>query len=291
LNALNKYYESTINYPVVFTNLPDGLFIANTPPKSLELMVEAHGFTLLRQKMNLDFTPIELDVERMLINAEKLENRAYRIQTATFIARISDQLSSEIKVIEIRPLSLILELDGLGSKEVKVVPDLELDFTPQYNLTSEVKTEPSFVKVTAPVAILDTLKAIRTQKHKLSKIEKDITVSLPLQVTGNLQCEPLQVLVTIPVEEFTEKVVPVGVKITGQPEGISIKLFPSEVQVSFKVGLKNYSSITPDNFEITIPYSELTVSSLNAAVRLTRQPDFIYDIKCSPPTVEFLIEK
>jgi hypothetical protein len=291
LNALNKYYETTINYPVHYSNLPEGLYLASTPPQALELIVEAHGFTLLRRKLNLDFIPIELDVQRMLLSAEKLDSRSYRVSTVTLLGKISDQLSSEIKLLEVRPLSLILELDGLTTREVKVVPDVEIDFAPQYNLSAAIKVEPAFVMVTGPVSVIDTLKTIRTQRQKLSRIDKTSTLSVPLATSGSLKSVPEKVSVTIPTEEFTEKVLVVGVKITGKPENTSIKLFPSEVKLSFLVGLKNYSSITPENFEATIPYSDLNSSSVNATVKVTRYPDFVYDVKCSPPAVEFLIEE
>jgi hypothetical protein len=60
LNALSKDYETTLIYPVKYVNLPDKRFLANDPPSNLELTIQAHGFTLLKNKVNMKLEPIVL---------------------------------------------------------------------------------------------------------------------------------------------------------------------------------------------------------------------------------------
>lgn len=114
---------------------------------------------------------------------------------------------------------------------------------------------------------------------------------LSLENNDKLKISPAQVKVVVPVEEFTEKVITVPVAISGKPENTVIKLFPSEVQVSFRVGLSKYSGITADNFLVNIPYSEMKPGALNVPVQVDKRPRFVFDVACSPQTIEFLIEK
>ena len=62
LNALSKDYSTTISYPVKFVNPPSNQFVSNKLPQKFELQVEAHGFTLLRHKLSLSFSPIVINL-------------------------------------------------------------------------------------------------------------------------------------------------------------------------------------------------------------------------------------
>ena len=110
LNALSKEYSTTITYPVKYVNPPGNQFLSNTPPAKFDLKVEAHGFTLLRHKLNLSFSPIVLNLTNTTQNLEG-ETGAYTIRSETLRSRISDQVSSEIRIIEVLPDFFTLVLD------------------------------------------------------------------------------------------------------------------------------------------------------------------------------------
>jgi YbbR domain-containing protein len=291
LNALSKDYETTISYPVRYVNLPENRFLANDPPPTLELIVEAHGFTLLRNKLNLSFTPIVLDVKRIASYAEVLNNMTYKISTSSLINRISAQISNEISIMEIRPEVLLFVLDSLQSKQVKVKAGINLEFEPQYNLSSEIRISPEYVTVKGPGAVLDTVEIIYTGAKRIDKIKKSVEVTLPLIIPEKITVSPEKVKIFIPVEEFTEKKILVPVLITDKPNDAKIKLFPSEIQVSFMIGLSKYSEITANDFGFSIPYAEINEGKMNVPVQLDKKPGFIKEVKYSPQTIEFFIEK
>jgi hypothetical protein len=79
--------------------------------------------------------------------------------------------------------------------------------------------------------------------------------------------------------------------VTGKPANAKIKLFPSEVQVAFLVGLSRYAGITPNDFYVTVPFAELKDGVTSVPVQLGKKPDLVNDLKITPQSVEFLIEK
>ncbi|MBN2773600.1 MAG: hypothetical protein JXR31_05085 [Prolixibacteraceae bacterium] len=291
LNALNKDYETTLIYPVRYINLPEKRFLANDPPAEFELQVNAHGFALLRSKLNLSFAPIVLDVKRIIQDAEEINSMSYRISGSRLNSRISSQVSNEIDILGIRPESFLIVLDSLHAKQVSVIPQIDISFEPQYNITSAIKVLPEKVTFTAPGAVLDTLFTVFTEIKKYTKVKKPIEETLKLIVPDKIKVLPDNVKIIIPVEEFTEKKISIPVTVSDKPENVSIKLFPSRIQVSFTVGLSKYAEISENDFSFVIPFAEISKGKQNIQVQVEKQPQFIRELKYTPSTVEFLIEE
>jgi len=291
LNALSKEYNTSITYPVKYVNVPGNRFLANKPPASFELIVDAHGFTLLRNELNLSFTPIVLDLRRILANAETPDGKTYRVNSMSLINRISSQVSNEISIHEIRPGSFLVILDSLESKKVKVKSNISLEFDPQYNLASPVELIPESVIVTGPGSVVDTLSAVYTETFELEKVKKSISSGLDLAPPENTAVSPQKITLTIPVEEYTEKQLIGPITIKDKPGDAIIRLFPSEIQVSFMVGISRYAGITSNDFEFVADYGGIATGQTSLEVVIGKKPEFITELKYSPQTVEFLIEK
>jgi hypothetical protein len=291
LNALSKDYETTLDFPVNYANPPENLYLANDPPASFEITINAHGFALLRNKFQMKQQPIVLDIKRLIAVSEATGKQTYRVRTVNLYNRILAQLNEEVKIQEIRPESFLLVLDNLKSKLVKVVPDIQVDFAPQYNISSKIRVTPEFVTIYGPGAFIDSVETIYTKPLKSFKIKKPVDETVGLIASPKITPSPDNVKISIPVEEFTEKKVSVPITLTGKPSNISVKLFPSEIEVSFLIGLSKYSEITSNDFSFSIPFYELRDGVASVPVTLDKKPDFINELKFSPQSVEFLIEK
>ena len=139
-----------VDYPVKYVNMPKNQFLANDLPENFTLKVDAHGFTLLRHKLNLSFTPIVLNIDNIIKSQQQTSNSQYTINTSALNNRIAQQISNELKVLEIQPASFTIILDSLRSKVVPVVADIGLQFKPQYNLSSPLVLKPAEVTVSGP---------------------------------------------------------------------------------------------------------------------------------------------
>jgi len=291
LNALSKEYETTLTYPVHYTNVPERRFLANNPSEKIDLKVRAHGFVLLRNTLNLSFAPIILDITTLINNAEVTGPMSYTIRTSYLLNRISSPISNEITILEAHPGSIVLVLDSLETRQVKVKADINLEFEGQYHISSPVQIIPEYVLATGPGTLLDSLESVHTVHKTFREIKKTVEVILELVAPETVTLTPRKAKVIIPVEEFTEKKMKVPVRIIDKPDETDIKLFPSEVQVSFLVALSRYTEINTTDFLFAIPFSGIHSGNSYVQVRLEKQPAFIRDLKYSPQTIEFLIEK
>jgi YbbR domain-containing protein len=241
--------------------------------------------------LNLSFAPVILDITRLIPHAEETEPLSYTIRTSDLLNRISSQISNEITILEVHPGSIVLILDSLETKQVPVEADIQIDFAEQYNLSAPLQIIPEQVLATGPGSLLDTLESVSTVHKTFRAIKKTTEEELELVAPEKVTLKPRKAKVIIPAEEFTEKILKIPVKILDKPNDTDIKLFPSELEVSFRVALSQYTAINATDFLLAIPFSAIRSGHPNVQVTLEKKPDFVRDIKYFPQTIEYLIEK
>ena len=288
LNALSKNYSATISYPVKYINPPANHFLANTTPVKLDLKIDGQGFTLLRYKL-LSFSPVIIDIENVTENLES-ESGTYNVISKNLIGEISGQLSTEIKIIEIKPDVLEIVLDSLITKTVPVELDIDVDFVPQFNFKTQIKTIPNKVEITGPTIALEKILAVKTKVNILNKLDTDVSQEIDLIHPEKTTISPEKVTLIIEVEKYTEKEIKIPVEIINKPDKVRIKLFPSELKVLFTVGLSRFETIKPSDFGASVDYNSIVNDVNNLNITLYKKPEFIQGIRVIPEKVEFLIE-
>ncbi|MBT3385948.1 MAG: hypothetical protein HN778_11020 [Prolixibacteraceae bacterium] len=289
LNALSKDYSTTISYPVKYVNPPGNQFLSNSPPAKFDLKVEAHGFTLLRHKLNLSFSPIVLNLSSTTQNLSG-ENGSFSIRTESLRRRISDQVSSEIRIIEVMPDFVILVLDSLITKTVPVEVNIKTGFKPQFFLKEPISISPEKAQITGPANILDTIFSLKTEVKNYNKLDSDIEKTVEIVHPDKTSVLPEKVTLKIPVEKFTEKKLNVFIEVINKPDGTKIKLFPSEITVTFLVGLSEFENITANDFKLFVDYNSITNDGKNLKIDVDSEPENIQMVRILPETVEYLIE-
>ncbi len=291
LNALNKNYTINLSYPVTYTNLPNDKMLTNTPPKHFELKVKAGGFSILRHKLSMSFTPLVLDVKTLsLFGNTKHSSSNICIPTEKLEEYISSQISAELSILAIKPDSIFLNFDKLTKKRVRIKPNISLAFVKQHFISNEITFSPDSIDVYGPLSIIDTIQAIYTQKQRYEKLSQPIRRNVSLQEIKNLQYTPKRVIMDVPVEEFTEKIIYVPIHVINQPEHKNIKLFPDKAKISFLVSLSNFSSVSEQDFQLVVDYSSLSQTSDLLDVNLLRSPSHIYSTNVNPLKVEYLLQ-
>ncbi len=289
LNAFAKDYSTTLAYPVKYINPPKNQFLSNNPPSKLDLKVNAHGFTLLRHKLSLSFSPIVLNLSNITRDVE-LTNGEYRVNSSSLSRRISDQVSSEITITGIEPEILHIKLDSLKSKIIPVVEKVELDFKPQFNLKGSVVIDPMQVQIKGPAAILDTTDFLFTEEISFNKVEADIEKKLRIVHPEKTTVDPKEVTLKISVEKFTEKEIVVPVHVKNKPDSVKIKLFPSEIKLTVMVGLSEFENIGSNSFDVYTDFTTIDSESDNIDVIVAPINSRLQVVRFTPERVEYLIE-
>lgn len=121
VKAMEKQYETTISMPVQYTNLPGNEVPVNTPPSRLNVKLRANGFTLLQHKFRLTISPINLNVRMFTNNVSGKNNTPdFFVLTYKYISQISNQINSEITILDISPDTLFFHFNKPTGEKIKV---------------------------------------------------------------------------------------------------------------------------------------------------------------------------
>lgn len=292
LSALNHNYSTNIRYPIRYIHYLSDKEMTHNIPNEIVLNVTAHGYTLLRSKITAHKNPIFFRVISLNFTEISRDSGKYLLLTQTLNENVQRQLGDQVTLNYISPDSLFYYFSPVVKKKVPVSPNLDIDFEKQYMHGGDMIIQPDSVIVTGPSIVLDTLSYVKTNFHKMVKVDKPFTVTLDLLESPNLRYFPKQVTIAVPVEKYTETTIMVSIKAKNVPDSFYLKTFPSAVKLNVLVSLKNYNKLSPDLFEAEVDYHS-TFSNINnkLKVRIKRQPSFVKIISFSPINVEYIVER
>ncbi len=293
LNTLSKTYSTDINYPVEFVNMPSDKVLVNQLPDKLVLRINAYGFDILRYKLRAVFRVNSFDVEtytNQKINKKSVSE--YVLHTADIQGKIANNLASDIKLLQVYPAKIIFRFSPMASKKVPVNLNAKLSYRKQFRQDGENLVQPDSVLVKGPQSMLDSVKVAETEELVLNDLHQNVNSDIAIKSRKGVMFFPEKVAYNVPVERFTEASVKVTLKIEDLPDSMFLRLFPSEVKVSYFVGMKQYSSVKPEQFQAVVDYKDAIKNKPGKLkVILKSYPKSVYNVRISPETVSYLIEK
>lgn len=288
MQALNETNELELEYDLVLDNVPEGTVITSELPSPIEVVVRDKGTSLIRyyahfgsRSLTIDFSQYDNggSYGRVILPHSELEKL------------LQPLLDASTRVVTIRPDTLEYYFTRGVSKLVPVefVGHVEAD---AFSYLAGLKVEPDSVTVWAEEHFLDSLSAVYTVSTSLTNLSQTTVRQVPLASSKGMKCVPAEVTVTAEVDVYTEKRVEVPIVGTNFPAGLTLRTFPSTATISFRVGAKDYKTITEDNFVLTATYEELmALRDSILPLQLRSVPDGVSQVRIQPETVQFLIEQ
>ena len=292
LNALKKQYTVEMVFPVKYTNMPVNKVLANEPPKEFTFTVSSGGFTILRYRLSMAFSPIIFNVNDFTDRGmESPGETKYKIPNQRYFNRLSSQLSNELNVIMISPDTLYFQFNETISKKVKIEPQVNIEYKKQFFAERDIYCEPDSVLVFGPESIIDTLKSVPTILKKYKNLSRSIQESVSLEIPKQLSVIPDKVQLMIPVAEYTEKTLTVPIVIKNLPPDVKVNLFPDNLSLSFMVQLSNFSKIEARYFSVSVDYNDIKDKKNLLPISIESKPDGIRMLRYAPEVIEYLIEE
>ena len=281
--TLNRDYEDDIKFKLSIKEVPEDISFSSAD-EELIVHIKDKGTNLMNYKFE-SFLPVSLPYSDFANKNGRLTLPASSLQKI-----IKNKLNSATVIMGMHPDTIVLYTQESAVKrpvalKVNVVP------ARQYAL-GDVKVYPDSVWVFASSAVTDTLKTVVAESLLRSDVRDTVRVTLPLKPLHNVNYNPAEVEVVIPVYPYTQKVLELPVVGIDFPEMYKLQTIPSKVSLQVNVSLENYASIQPEEFELGISYFDVYGAETNKAeVRVLRAPKGVKDVKIVPSLVEYIIEQ
>ena len=286
LQTLNNDYETNFSIPVKLKNIPDDVVITSEPASEIRVRVKDKGTVLLNYMLGKSFYPVQLN-----FGDYSSKNNIVKVAALEYEKSVVSQLNASTRLLSMTPDTLEYIYSTGISKRLPIKLCGQVSVGRQYYLSDTI-FRPDSVLIYAPVGMLDTVTAAYTQPIILENISDTLVQQIPLLQPKGMKIVPPTVELMLPVDIYTEKTVEVPVVGINFPFGKALKAFPSKVQVTFQVGLSRFRQIEAEDFCIEVSYDELLqLGADKYTVKLSKIPDGIRQIHCTPEQVDFLIEQ
>lgn len=286
LQTFKESATTTIDYRVELTGVPRNVVITSPLPDKVSVSVSGRGFDIIdylaknkRRKLTIDYTTLNRENGLILIDQQQWR----RI--------VSGTLGSSIHFNAITPPNLeIYYTDHNHHKFVPVVHRGTISVDDQHVLCGTEFT-PAHVDIYAPTPQYDEILDIPTEPLHLAHLKDTTRVRVALRPPKGVKCIPDSVDALICVDLFATKTLSLPIYCENIPQNEILRPFPLEAQVTFRVSSSLYNRITADDFSLVIDYNTLHAGDTKAALQMRTVPVGVSDLKITPQTVDYLIEK
>jgi YbbR domain-containing protein len=291
ITTLSMQFSASLKFPVKYVNLPKDKVISNNLPDSLEIDLKGSGYDIIRTRLKQHIDPVIVDASSYKPHKG---SDYYYITTNTKHENISRQIGNDFKIISIIPDTIFLNFSKKTSKVVPVTALVNLTFQKEFQLSDSIVIFPKEIRISGSPALVDKVTSLKTQDITLTRLDKSVTIRKALQVSTELKQLEFSVdsvSIHIPVVKFTEGIAEIPLEITNVPQGLSLKIFPDKIKVTYLVAFDSFEKIKPEMFRATVDYSKLEPGSSKIHVDVVKFPKYVRSLSWSPENVEYIIRK
>ncbi len=286
LLSLSNKYEYEVKTVVSYQNQPTNKAFNTLQSDTVLLDVQGSGWQLL-------FTKLRIVPNHVKVDLTPLKERNF-IVFSEQLKQVNLDYSTNQKIIAVHPDTLYFDFTTRKFKKVPIKLISELVFVKQFGQSKKIILKPSMVTISGPKEQLDQIKFWYTDTFKRKKINNELNEKINLLASkdANISIFPNATEVNIPVEEFTEKIISIPIKVINNQEFYDIKLIPDRVNVTLMVPLSDYADLQEDDFEAVV---DLNVWKRDGAsqlpVKLIKKRPFARLRKLDPLQVNFIVRK
>lgn len=283
---LSKEYTNTLAFSIEKVNVPrEDIILSDSVV--LNITLKTHGFKWLgyyfsKPKIIIDF---KKDVQKKDSIFIWKKSRAYLENT---------QFGNQVQLLNIAPETLTFRYGVNMVKKVPVKLDSDIKFSPGFDVSKHYILEPDSIVVIGPMAVVTNINHIQTQHVVLKDVKKNLLETVKLKFPKNnsdLKFSNNEIVLKAQVEKFTEGTLKVPVTIINIPDGISLKYFPKEVNISYYVSLSNFNSVLAKDFQVVCDYAKVVNNQSLLVPELENAPKNVKNVKINQQRIEFIIIK
>ncbi|MCR5659421.1 MAG: YbbR-like domain-containing protein [Bacteroidales bacterium] len=285
LVKLSEDYVTQTTFRLQFTEVPAEKWISSDEQR-LKMSLNIDGFHTLRYKMIREpyrFVTIPLDE----VSYHQENGNIYSFSSQYVAEKVAERIGISTTDIAINDANVYFTMDELKSKVVPIVFRSDIKLQRQYGFYGIPTIDPASVTIYGPEEIIDTVRAVRTEMVSKVNVSEGFSESVGLDMLdGRIRSNTKEVRVTVQVEKYTEKDVEVPIKVT---DSLKLRFFPETMSVKCLVAMRDYATITPEDFSVAVDRQQLRAMQPLLDVRLTTWPNTVQILSTRPDKVEYLI--
>lgn len=282
-HAMQSVRTTEVPVLIQYTGKPGQIGLGTRLPDTILIEVRDAGAQLNMYHRD----PLRLTIDlRTYIHGEK---GTIYIPSDALRRSIGDILQGTSLLIDTKPAEIRCPYFTEQEKTVAIAFDSEVLPAKEYQLVGAPKLLTKKVKLYGQDKALSGIDTIYTQYMPLTGLTDTTLIRMPLVIPQGMRAEVDSVDVRIITERFTEKKFSLPVRVQNVPQGYRIRLFPNEVEVNVRMGIRHFAEVQESDIKVTCTYSPERTDKLD--VELSYTNPHITAAWAYPGVVEYLLEQ
>lgn len=286
MSVLNDTMEREVTIPVHLVNVPKNIIILGDSSLSVRATVRDKGYAIFTYFHGDRIKPVNVPFDLYARTSEKLT-----LTAAEMAKLVKDMLYGSTRVVSIKPDKLEIPFNFGQKKKVPVKLLGDISTSDKYYL-ARVQFDPDTVYIYSTPHILDSIHIAYTEKQNFHDVNDTITKIVNLKKILGAKAVPSTVKMTLYTDIMTEAETMVPITPVNVPDGMMLRMFPSQVSVRYVVGASQYKSINEADFKVEADYNSTDGGQTNKCqLRLVRSPRLVRNPTLSISETDYLVEQ
>jgi YbbR domain-containing protein len=282
--TMREDYETTVTVPFVLQEIPPGMAVQTPLPHALQLRFRGEGWRLAG--VLLGRAPV------IALSAASLPAGRRPLTFKDFADHIS--LAPGVRLLDVKPDSLRIELGTAVRKRVPVVLDCLASFREGYGQVGPTSVAPDSVTLTGAETVLRGLDSWKTERRVFENIRGSLDAEVPLA-----SADPFEIAFSVPavriaisVEPFAEKIIPgLPVQVSAVPANREVILIPPRIEIVVRAGIRQLSALSAADFRVETSYAEIAADSTGAIDADVACPAGVQLVTKRPDHLQYIVRK
>ena len=276
-SALNKNYDTTVNFPVTWDYDQNKYIAVQELPEEIQMNVSGLGWTLLRANSGIRLNPIMLHLND--------PTNQKRLPGSYFANQVAEGLE-ELELNYIIDDSLHFDVDFRIQKSFPFYIDsAHISLSEEYRITSTISCDTNFVVIDGPKQMLQQMAKDTFWVYVIeTNIDEDFEAEIPFQLEypDLMLANPQSVNVSFQVRKFQEEEFQVPITRINTRKNQTIELNDTIVSVHYFVQDGLQDSVNTSLFVVEANMRKINPTDSTVLLKLINVPDLVVD-----PSIDF----
>ena len=282
--TMREDYETTVASPFVLSEIPAGMAVQTPLPRAIQLRFRGEGWRLAG--VLLAHTP------SLVFSATMLPAGHKPLTFNDFADHIS--LAPGVRLLDVKPDSLRIELGPAVRKRVPVVLDCFASFREGYGQVGPTSVAPDSVTMTGAESVLRAVDSWKTERRVFENVRGSLDAEVPLASGApyEIAFSVPAVRIAISVEPFAEKVITgLPVQVTAVPASREVILIPPRIEIVVRAGIRQLSVLSAGDFRVETDYPNIAADSTGAIDTDVSCPAGVQLVTKRPEHLQYIVRK
>jgi len=246
-------YRYSFNIPLRVTNLEPNRIIGNKIPKRIKIAFWGKGRYLFSLMLRKDIF-YNLDVSKVRKSAKIVLD----------IDQIKLLHETDIEILNIvSPETVEVVINDLITKQVPILPDVDIQTSPGYTVIDEIVLHPDSVQITGTDSEIKNILSIRTENKRFKNLKRDLEKKIRLVKPDikNFKLLTNESQISVDIQKLMEKqLYEIPVTVINKPPNLKVTVIPSTLSLVLEGGTDVLLNVTKQDITAYLDYRKIHAS-------------------------------